>query len=214
MSYLADFLFPPERARAKVKSLSGGERNRLLLARLLSRPVNLLMLDEPTNDLDLETLELLEALLQDYAGTVFLVSHDREFLNNVVTQVIAFEGGGRLVEYPGGYDDWLAMRPRIEAGTSPPAAPPRAKPERERSAARLKLSYKESQELAGLPAHIDALEREQRELTGALGDGELYRRDPERVAAFKRRFDEIEEELSQALTRWEALENKRAASGQ
>ena len=211
MSYLDDFLFRPERARAKVSALSGGERNRLLLARLFSRPANVLVLDEPTNDLDLETLELLEWLLQDYTGTLFLVSHDRAFLDNVVTQSIAFEGDGVLREYAGGYSDWVRQRPapvsqeraREEGGKRVQAPRPREK-------ASARLSYKENRELDALPERIAALEREQAEITGELSDSALYRDQPERVQALQQRYTGIETELMVCLTRWEELEARRA----
>src|SRR6266851_5572885 len=169
IGYLGDFLFPPERVRAPVKSLSGGERNRLLLARLFSRPANVLVLDEPTNDLDIETLELLESLLQEYAGTLFLVSHDREFLDNVVTQTIASEGAGEWKEYAGGYSDWQRVRSRD-------LAPETVKPKtaalepRRRTQTKGKLGYKEERELAELPGKLEALEREQGEIVGRLAD--------------------------------------------
>ncbi len=215
ISYLGDFLFPPERARAKVSALSGGERNRLLLARLFSRPANLLVLDEPTNDLDIETLELLEMLLQDFTGTLFLVSHDRAFLDNVVTQVIAFEGGGVLKEYAGGYEDWQRARTvaetpsaRLRNATKPPAT------REPRPARRERLSYNETRELAALPAKIDALEREQAEITGRLADGALYRDQPDEVKQLQSRFAAIEAELMQSLTRWEALDSRAKAASQ
>ncbi len=212
MSYLGDFLFRPERARAKVSALSGGERNRLLLARLFSRPANVLVLDEPTNDLDIETLELLEDLLQDYDGTIFLVSHDRAFLDNVVTSVIAFEGGGSLREYVGGYSDWVRQRP------APPepqknVEPPKPAPSQTASRARpVKLSFKETRELEAMPGKIEALEREQAEITAKLGDADLYRDDPETVKTLQQRYAAIETELSESLERWEALEAKQAPS--
>jgi ATP-binding cassette subfamily F protein uup len=210
IGYLGDFLFPPERVRAPVKSLSGGERNRLLLARLFSRPANVLVLDEPTNDLDIETLELLEALLQEYAGTLFLVSHDREFLDNVVTQTIASEGGGKWKEYAGGYSDWQRVRSR-------PAAPETAKQKTEalepRRRTRGKLGYKEERELAELPARLEALEQEQQEITGQLADPVLYRDRPGEVKPLQARHAAIEEELTQALARWEELEAKKRGPG-
>jgi ATP-binding cassette subfamily F protein uup len=211
MSYLSDFLFRPERARAKVSALSGGERNRLLLARLFSRPANVLVLDEPTNDLDIETLELLEELLQEYAGTIFLVSHDRAFLDNVVTQVIAFEGDGALREYVGGYSDWLRQRP------APPAVEKKVEPEKPAATPRekarpVKLSYKEARELEALPARIEALEREQAQITNQLGDAELYRTDPEKVQILQARYAAIESELMESLARWEALEARQAGA--
>jgi ATP-binding cassette subfamily F protein uup len=213
MSYLGEFLFPPARARSPVKALSGGERNRLLLARLFARPANLLVLDEPTNDLDVDTLELLEGLIAEYPGTLILVSHDREFLDNVVTQVIAFEGNGRLAEYAGGYDDWVRHRPSpVVAESAKPAKPkedtraPRTRP------AKTGLPFKEQKELEALPGRIEALEREQSELTALLGDGDLYRTDPERMQMSQARFATVERELADAYVRWEALEAKVAGS--
>jgi len=210
ISYLGDFLFSPERSRAPVKSLSGGERNRLLLARLFSRPANVLVLDEPTNDLDIETLELLEDLLQDYRGTIFLVSHDREFLDNVVTQTIASEGEGRWKEYVGGYSDWRRAR-----GAGAPAAKPVdantpaealvAAARAPRAAGSAKLSYKETRELAGLPSKVEALEKEQGEISARLADATLYRADPAQVKALQARYAEIEDALTGALVRWEEL---------
>ena len=211
ISYLGDFLFPPQRARAPVKSLSGGERNRLLLARLFTRPANVLVLDEPTNDLDIETLELLEELLLDYAGTLFLVSHDRAFLDNVVTSVIAFEGDGRLQEYAGGYADWLRCRARAATEIEKkPEAPAKARQEAPRAPAKGKLSFKENRELESLPAAIEALETEQRELGVKLADGELYRASPDEVKRLQARYAAIDEELLAALARWEELEAKLA----
>jgi ATP-binding cassette subfamily F protein uup len=214
MSYLGDFLFPPQRVRSPVKSLSGGERNRLLLARLFTRPANLLVLDEPTNDLDIETLELLEELLQTYPGTVLLVSHDRAFLDNVVTQVIAWDGDARWVENPGGYEEWarvLAAREQAGAGSvEAPASllPDRGKREAARPARAVRLSYKETQELGSLPARIEALEREQGEVERRLADPDLYRSDPDEVKRVQARYAQIEQELTRALERWTALEEK------
>ncbi|NWG86090.1 MAG: ATP-binding cassette domain-containing protein [Hydrogenophilaceae bacterium] len=211
ISYLESFLFPAERARAKVSALSGGERNRLLLARLFARPANLLVLDEPTNDLDIETLELLEQLLQDYPGTVLLVSHDRTFLDNVVTQSIVFEGEGRLTEIAGGYDDWLAYRARQaqaveqgKAGKPREVAKPAAKPTKSA------LSYKETKELEAIPGRIEALEAEQALVAGQLADPAIYRDQPEQVKTMNERTAAIEAELLDLLARWEALEAKRA----
>jgi len=210
MSYLADFLFPPQRVRSPVKSLSGGERNRLLLARLFTKSANLLVLDEPTNDLDIETLELLEDLLQDYAGTVLLVSHDRAFLDNVVTQVIAWDGDANWVENPGGYEEWArVLRARQTKRPTPAGAPSTDAPKRE-SASKAqrgtKLSFKEAKELEGLPSRISALEREQAELERRLADPALYRTDPEAVRTAKMRYDSIEQDLMRALERWTELE--------
>src|SRR5487761_1977173 len=179
ISYLGDFLFAPERARSPVKSCSGGERNRLLLARLFTRPSNVLVLDEPTNDLDIETLELLEELLASYDGTLFLVSHDRAFLDNVVTQVIAFEGDGKLVEYVGGYDDWVRVQKYQAAAAlaKPASTPPRAAAPVEKPKVASKLNYKETQELAALPKRIETLEQEQIDIAAHLADGTIFRND-------------------------------------
>src|SRR5262245_14906155 len=222
MSYLGDFLFAPERANSPVRSLSGGERNRLLLARLFALPANVLVLDEPTNDLDIDTLDLLEDLLQSYAGTVFLVSHDRRFVDNVVTSTIAWEGdpafGGRpglWREYEGGYEDWRLQRSRAQALAAAAAPVPVAAPPGRPTAAasqavpaRTKLSYKEQRELDALPARIEALEAEQKALAERLASGELYAKEPERVPALQARFETIEAELMEALERWEALASR------
>ena len=209
ISYLGDFLFPPERARAPVKSLSGGERNRLLLARLFSRPANVLVLDEPTNDLDIETLELLESLLQDYDGTVFLVSHDRAFLDNVVTQTIAFEGDGRWKEYAGGYSDWLRAsdRGRAPAPAAETAAETGVRPRV--SSRPAKLTYNETRELEALPAKLEALEQEQKGLAERLADPATYSDRTLDIASLNKRHDAIEAELTALLARWEELESKR-----
>ncbi len=211
MSYLGDFLFAPERARSPVKSLSGGERNRLLLARLFAKPANVLVLDEPTNDLDIDTLELLEELLEQYDGTVFLVSHDRMFLDNVVTQVFVAEGAGRWQEYVGGYSDWERVRERVPvpAPEKPqakerPSAPP---PVREASKSK-KLSYKEQRELDMLPELISQLEAEQKQIGEQLADPELYRSRPDEVQRFNQRFAEIDELLMENLEKWESIEAK------
>ncbi|HCY14948.1 MAG: ABC transporter ATP-binding protein [Curvibacter sp. GWA2_64_110] len=217
-SYLGDFLFSPARANSPVRSLSGGERNRLLLARLFARPANVLVLDEPTNDLDIDTLELLEELLQNYEGTVFLVSHDRTFLDNVVTSTIAFEGNGNWREYEGGVQDWLTQSRRRQAWldatnseapsavlASLEAGKDLKKSAPQRSPGSAKLSYKEQRELETLPDHIEALELEQAQLRDALADGGLYSRDPQRAVELHARDAAIEDELMTALTRWEAL---------
>ncbi len=219
-AYLGDFLFPPSRARSPVKSLSGGERNRLLLARLFARPANVVVLDEPTNDLDMDTIELLEQLLQDFSGTVFLVSHDRRFLDNVVTSTLAWEGPGSWREYEGGVEDWLLQRQRATqaqaaaqaasrapqpAPATPVAAPAPAAP------ARRKLSYKEQRELEQLPARIEQIEQEQRALTERLADPTLYRDAPQEVAAMRARFDALDAELDAAMQRWQELDD--AAAG-
>jgi len=234
MSYLGDFLFAPERANSPVRTLSGGERNRLLLARLFALPANVLVLDEPTNDLDIETLELLEELLQTYPGTVFLVSHDRRFLDNVVTSLIAWEGElrpGLWREYEGGIDDWRAQRARslaamaaatprgTAASSRPAAAPDEATGKAARGPAedgeagstaaparpRAKLSYKAQRELDELPARIEALEAEQKAIGERLASAELYTTEPQSVAGLQARYAQIEEELMAALERWEAL---------
>jgi ATP-binding cassette subfamily F protein uup len=220
MSYLTDFLFSPERANSPVRTLSGGERNRVLLARLLALPANVLVLDEPTNDLDIDTLELLEEMLQGHAGTVFLVSHDRRFLDNVVTSTIAWEGDvspGLWREYEGGYEEWRVQSERsrelvaqaekrsvpaarLAASASAPAsapAAPAAKPK--------KLSYKEQRELDALPERIEALELEQKELAALLGSADFYADDPARVEQAQMRFAQIDDELTEALERWEVL---------
>ncbi len=218
-SYLGDFLFSPARAASPVRSLSGGERNRLLLARLFARPANVLVLDEPTNDLDIDTLELLEELLQQYDGTVFLVSHDRSFLDNVVTSTIAFEGEGRWREYEGGVQDWLTQSRRAQAlarstiPTAPTATAAPEAPARETQpaaapgagVARKKLSYKEQRELESLPGLIEALEQEQKALADELADGSVYRTDGVRAAQLTERSAQIEDELMAALERWEQL---------
>jgi ATP-binding cassette subfamily F protein uup len=213
ISYLGDFLFAPERARSPVKSLSGGERNRLLLARLFSRPANVLVLDEPTNDLDIETMELLEDLLADYDGTLFLVSHDRTFLDNVVTQVIAFEGDGKLMEYVGGYEDWVRVKKQQAAQQMPasvtaptPGKPPQQTEVRSKSTSR--LSFKEVRELEQIPQRIAALEQEQEELAATLGTGNLYRDNPAHARQLQERTAVIEDELMQLMARWEELESR------
>jgi ATP-binding cassette subfamily F protein uup len=206
ISYLGDFLFPPERAKAPVKSLSGGERNRLLLARLFSRPANVLVLDEPTNDLDIETLELLEDLLQSYTGTLFLVSHDRTFLDNVVTQTIASEGGGAWKEYAGGYSDWQRVSKAGRAEAKQEAVREEKKAaSAQKKPAKAKLNYKQSRELAELPAKIEALEKEQAGITAKLSDAAIYTAQPDEAKRLQKRNAEIEDELIAALSRWEEL---------
>ncbi|MES2635008.1 MAG: ATP-binding cassette domain-containing protein [Pseudomonadota bacterium] len=212
-SYLGDFLFSPARSNSPVRSLSGGERNRLLLARLFARPANVLVLDEPTNDLDIDTLELLEDLLQDYPGTVFLVSHDRTFLDNVVTSTIVFEGDGIWREYEGGVQDWLIQSRRamaIAEAAKPRASTPAAEPApqlivRPAVTQKRKLSFKEQRELDGLPALIEALEKEQASINGELADAGIYASDPGRAALLTDRSSKIDDELLEALGRWEAL---------
>jgi ATP-binding cassette subfamily F protein uup len=211
--YLGDFLFAPERARSPVSSLSGGERNRLLLARLFARPANVIVLDEPTNDLDIETLELLEALLAEYDGTVLLVSHDRAFLDAVVTQTIAFEGDGAWREYAGGYEDWKRVRDAALAQeqTPPPNRAQQAKPKRPQDVPGdrpRKLSFKESRELDSLPQRIDALEAEQNAIALRLADPVLYQRAAEEVPGLQRRLRTIETEMAAAMARWEDLASR------
>ncbi|NSL57069.1 ATP-binding cassette domain-containing protein [Uliginosibacterium aquaticum] len=214
IGYLEDFLFSPQRARSPVKSLSGGERNRLLLARLFARPANILVLDEPTNDLDVETLELLEDLLQSYDGTVFLVSHDRTFLDNVVTQTLAAEGNGKWREYAGGYYDWLRVKTaeretaeKNDAGKTSTAKP--VESERKATTNRsVKLSFNEKRELEALPGRISSLEAEQAELQQQLADPDIYRTRGADVPAMNARLAEIDEALLELLERWEALEAK------
>ena len=205
-SYLEDFLFAPARFRSQVKSLSGGERNRLLLARLFSRPANVLVLDEPTNDLDIETLELLEDLLINYTGTVFLVSHDRTFLDNVVTQSYVFLGGGEILELAGGYSDWLDYKSRIAPIANTNKTVPNAKEPQIIKNSRSKLSFKEKTELDGLPKILELLEEEQAMLQQKLADVNLYKTDPEKVIQYQTRLTQIDGELLVKLARWEELE--------
>ena len=213
-SYLGDFLFSPARAHSPVRSLSGGERNRLLLARLFARPANVLVLDEPTNDLDIDTLDLLEELLQAYDGTVFLVSHDRTFLDNVVTSTIACEGDGLWREYEGGVQDWLTQSKRSRALAEAEAKTktqnssknePKFLPDKNEQLSKKKLSYKEQRELDQLPEQIAALEAEQKSIQDSLADGSLYTTDGARAATLHAREAEIEEQLMHALERWTAL---------
>jgi len=211
ISYLEDFLFPPQRSRSPVKSLSGGERNRLLLARLFARPSNVLVLDEPTNDLDIDTLELLESLLQDFPGTLFLVSHDRAFLENTVTQVIAFEGNGQLTEFGGGYDDWLRFTEQRtkEAANAPKVKIETPKPAATSAPTKTKLSYKDQLELDQLPEKIEALEIEQAAINATLADPEIYKTDLSKATALQIKLTELDEALINALARWEELESKK-----
>jgi len=213
MGYLQDFLFSPERARTPVRALSGGERNRLLLAKLFTQPSNLLILDEPTNDLDIETLELLEELVDQYQGTILLVSHDRAFLNNIVSSTIVFEGDGQLAEYVGGYDDWLRQRPAPAEAV--PASKPVAKSdtgEKPTAAGKTaaksakKLSYKDQRELDTLPQTIDKLEQELAATHQQLADPGLYQSAPEQVTKLTEQAEQLELELETAFLRWEELE--------
>jgi len=214
LAYLQDFLFTPERARAPIVRLSGGERNRLLLARLFARPSNLLVMDEPTNDLDVETLELLEELLADYAGTLLLVSHDRDFLDNVVTSTLVMEGEGRVGEYVGGYSDWLRQRPvpkdvaatKSAVVSASPAAPVASSQTAAATSGKRKLGYRESRELEQLPARIDALEAELSALVAAMSDPGFYQQDPAQVAAHTHRMAQAQEELDTAFARWAELD--------
>ncbi len=211
IGYLQDFLFTPDRARTPARVLSGGERNRLLLARLFTKPANVLVMDEPTNDLDAETLDLLEDLLVEYQGTLLIVSHDRDFLDNVVTSTFVFEGNGIIGDYVGGYADWVSEKAKLAAAAAKPVAAAKtsgvivsksgvvAKPAR-------KFTNKEQRELAELPAQIEKLETEQAALTAKLGDVTIYRKDPAGAAAAKKRLDEIEAEHATAFARWEELE--------
>lgn len=207
IGYLQDFLFTPDRARSLVKYLSGGERNRLLLAKLFKRPSNILVLDEPTNDLDAETLELLEELLLDYQGTLLLVSHDRAFLNNVVTSTFVLEGDGRVKEYVGGYDDWLRQRPsepsKVEAPSKSPVKEDTVRPARE---APRKLSFKDQRELESLPERIQTLEAEQQQLHMAMADASFYQQSGAEIAKAKSRLELLDAELAKAYERWEMLE--------
>jgi ABC transport system ATP-binding/permease protein len=219
VSYLGEFLFSAQRAKSPISMLSGGERNRLLLARLFAQPANLLILDEPTNDLDIESLELLEQRLQDYKGTLLLVSHDRRFLDNVVTQTLAAEGNGVWREYAGGYSDYLQQRPPIPVGRGSEAAETPARPaSRDRSSretpvkTRTRLSYKEERELAALPADIESLEREQTELTARMSAPDYHRLGGERLRGDRKRLAEFEELLLEKFARWELLEEQRARS--
>ena len=218
-SYLGEFLFPAQRANSPISMLSGGERNRLLLARLFAQPANLVILDEPTNDLDIESLELLEERLQDYKGTLLLVSHDRRFLDNIVTQTLAAEGNGVWREYAGGYSDYLQQRPPLpvgranEAGQTPARRAARGRSAGETPAkTRTRLGYKEERELAALPEEIESLEREQTELTARMSKPDYHRLEGERLRGDRKRLAELEELLLEKFARWESLEEQRARS--
>jgi len=208
ISYLRDFLFPPERIDAPVKILSGGERNRLLLAKIFLQPANMLILDEPTNDLDVDTLELLEELLSDYDGTLLLVSHDRSFLDNVVTSTLVFEGDGIIGEYVGGYEDYLRQRKVLptyekksanDANTPPVPAATTAPPKR-------KLSYKESQELQQLPLTIEKLEQEQQQIESQIAQSEFYQQNQKFIAETMAQLEALNSDLAKAYARWEQLD--------
>jgi len=215
-AYLKDFLFSPERAQSPVKALSGGERNRLLLARILTRPANLLVLDEPTNDLDLETLELLESELAAWEGTLLLVSHDRVFLDNIVTSTLAFRADGRIEEFTGGYTDWQRQARADTDDAAPGEAPAKRRTPEAAAEARIaptstvarKLSYKEQREFDGLPARIDTLETEQRRLAETIAGPEFYRETSERIAATLARADSIARELADCYARWDELDSR------
>jgi ATP-binding cassette subfamily F protein uup len=206
ITYLADFLFPSQRANSPVRALSGGERNRLLLARLFARPANVLVMDEPTNDLDIESLELLEDTLQTYPGTLLLVSHDRTFLDNVVTQTLVAEGNGKWQEYVGGYSDWLEQRKPAPTATPAPKAAPKQEPSKPTPT---KMSYKETRELELLPKEIEALEQRQTELTNKMSAPDYHRAGPEQMKADRAEAERIAQELEQKFARWEELEAKK-----
>jgi ATP-binding cassette subfamily F protein uup len=208
LGYLQEFLFSPDRARAKVATLSGGERSRLLLARLFAQPANVLVLDEPTNDLDIETLELLEERLLDFGGTILLVSHDRAFVDNVVTSTLAFEGDGRVYEYVGGYTDWLRQR-RTPAATAQATGALPAPIATSALAAPAKLSGKERRELEELPAQIEALEKLQRELADQVSRPEFYKGAAAERAPVEQRLAALPAELEAAYARWARLEARR-----
>jgi ATP-binding cassette subfamily F protein uup len=224
VSYLGDFLFAPQRVDSPVKMLSGGERNRLLLARLFARPANVLVLDEPTNDLDIDSLELLESTLQEYGGTVLLVSHDRAFLDNVVTQTLAAEGDGTWREYVGGYREWLEQRPSARTVDAAAGDGTRARMDRASRVATAgsadpapraratKLSYKETRELEQLPAQIEAFEAEQRELTARMSSGDYHRQGAAQIKADLQRAEEVDRLLTAAYERWSELDAKSSAA--
>jgi ATP-binding cassette subfamily F protein uup len=209
ISYLQDFLFTPQRIQSPVKSLSGGERNRLLLARLFMQPANLLVMDEPTNDLDVETLELLEELLNDYAGTLLLVSHDRAFLDNVVTSTLVFEGTGRIGEFVGGYQDWRRYRqqhPLEKATQTEQQTAAAVSPSRSPATTPRKRSYKEQRELDQLPEKIEQLELRQKALQHQISDPDFYRQDHESTTTVLAELNEVNSKLEAAYARWEMLE--------
>jgi len=211
IGYLRSFLFPPERVNEPVKNLSGGERNRLLLAKLFTQPANMLVLDEPTNDLDVDTLELLEDLLLEYEGTLLLVSHDRTFLDNVVTSTLVFEGHAQVGDYVGGYEDWLRQRKPVEAVPASQAkadtdASAQAKPARPKATEKNKLSFNEQRELQQLPAKIEALEEEQRDIELRVSQADFYQQDKELIKDTLTRLDTIQQALVDAYSRWEYLD--------
>jgi ABC transport system ATP-binding/permease protein len=217
--YLRDFLFSKERVNSRVKSLSGGERNRLLLARLFTRPANVLVLDEPTNDLDIETLELLESRLIEFPGTLLLVSHDRTLIDHVVTSTLVFDGGGTVQEYVGGYEDWIRQRPDVTAGSSNAAgnavvnggvnaASRKAARQADKAAAPAKATYREQQEFKELPGRIEALETEQRELSAKVASADFYKESGEAIQATLERLTTLETEIFEAYARWNDLDGR------
>jgi ATP-binding cassette subfamily F protein uup len=219
IGYLKDFLFPPQRIDSPVKSLSGGERNRLLLAKIFTQSANMIVLDEPTNDLDVDTLELLEDLLADYEGTLLLVSHDRTFLDNVVTSTLVFEGNAEFGEYAGGYEDWERHR-QLRTGEELPeprrtiaAGALTARVDGRRDSGPRKLSYKEQRELAALPAKIEALEMEQARLHQRMGEADFYRQPSDKITAAIERLDSVKNELESCYAHWESLEKLAAGAG-
>ena len=212
IGYLQDFLFTPERARTPVKALSGGERNRLLLAKLFTRSANVLVLDEPTNDLDVETLELLEELLLDYQGTLLLVSHDRDFLDHAVTSSLVFEGDGRVTEIVGGYSDWEGYQ-RQQTAQATPVEKKKVKPASEAPRKKSnKLSYKDQRELDGLPQHIEELEAALAEIQAQLSDPALYQQAGEKVGELQQAMRDCEQDLEAAYQRWETLEDAQSGT--
>jgi ATP-binding cassette subfamily F protein uup len=213
VSHLQDFLFSPERCRTPVYVLSGGEKNRLLLAKLFTKPANVLVLDEPTNDLDAETLELLEELIFEYQGTLLLVSHDRAFLNNVVTSTIVFEGNGHAVEYVGGYDDWLSQRPQGATEQSPGKNGPKKVRPKSKTRPSQKLGYMQQREMQELPQKIEALEAKHKELFAILSDPLFYKKEKEEIAGVKADLDRVEGEIETAYRRWEELETIKSQEG-
>jgi ABC transport system ATP-binding/permease protein len=208
ISHLKDFLFSPQRCHMPVHVLSGGEKNRLLLAKLFTQPSNVLVLDEPTNDLDIETLELLEELVFEFSGTILIVSHDRAFLNNVVTSTLVFEGKGQVTEYAGGYDDWLTQRPKsdfIQLSEKKVSEKTKQKP---RQIKTQKLTFKEKQELKDLPQIIDKFESRQKELYEVMSDPQFYKMDKNKIARIKSELEEAEKAIADAYSRWEELESR------
>jgi len=211
MGYMQEFLFSPERARAPIRKLSGGERNRLLLARLFTRPANLLVLDEPTNDLDVETLELLEYTVLEFPGTVLLVSHDREFIDNIATSTIALDGNGNVREYVGGYSDYLKQRPAPSTGTNKSSGGGKSQAAKTETSAKpkakAKLSYKLQRELDALPAKIEKLETEKEQVEVSLSDPAIYQQGEDALSSLQQQHQKLDAELTAAYARWEELED-------